>query len=198
MTNAVVNASEQNALVNDLLELLAEDPRNVEARKLLVTQYEEAGWHDSARGAARDLLHDCGSDAEVRALCDRVLPVPTAPVSPPPPSPAEPQGRGRPHATPGPRIEAASLSRPMKELPPLDSVAALEDAYERLRAMNESLLLRAQVLHAVEDPGAQHGVGTIIDHLERLLGDTRLPAPAPTSARRGPPTWLGTIWDVQK
>ena len=47
---------QQTSLVDDLLTTIESDPSSVDARKLLIEQYESLGWEDAAVGEARSVI----------------------------------------------------------------------------------------------------------------------------------------------
>lgn len=47
---------QQTSLVDDLLTIIESDPSSIDARKLLIEQYESLGWEDAALGEARSII----------------------------------------------------------------------------------------------------------------------------------------------
>lgn len=47
---------QQTSLVDDLLTTIENDPTSIDARKLLIEQYESLGWDDAAAGEARTII----------------------------------------------------------------------------------------------------------------------------------------------
>jgi hypothetical protein len=127
--------------ISELYEEIENNPPGIVARKLLIQQFLTAGWHDSALGAAQELLQIAPGDADAQSW---VLILQDAPSSSQNSAPAVPQ---------------RAFTPPVPENLELGKVQ-LYEGYEALRSQAKKLLRETTLLR---DLTQQHAETTAAD-----------------------------------
>jgi len=168
------------ALINELWNVIEQNPSAIAARKLLMEQWVKAGWLDAAADTAREVLKLDPSDADAQSIL-RDIPNNTANQSPVPPGPLAQQPVAQQHT----KLGALALSRRPEDWIALEQ--ELSEGYEAIRARAKLLLQETRLLRDL-----QRQAGNLAPNENRIqdlkaLMDGRISAvvstPPPPSAR---------------